>query len=174
MRRLLIQIFVAISVFAGGIAVGAVWHARRNRAPAPLPPIVQRPDEKPWPLTNLIVSRSLQSHSFRTDKLQLNSNDDVAWRWLKESISKYPQNWVKLNITDTKTYGVVLYPPRVFESTELAHLNEELSRKGLPLVQAGKRYIQVQINVGNIICPDWHGYINADQVQLVYFEGVSA
>ena len=103
----------------------------------------------------------------------MNSNDDVVWRWLKESLAKYPQNWVKLDISDNHIYGVVLYPPKVLESGELAHCNQELATKGLSPLTAGRRYIPVQVNIDNIMCPDWHGFIDADETRLVYFEGIS-
>jgi hypothetical protein len=176
MRRLILQTIVAVVLFAGGIATGAVWHARRVRStlPASPSPAAQRPDEKPWPLTKQVVARSLQSHSFRTDKLRLNSNDDIVWRWLKESVANYPQNWVKLNLNETESYGVVLYPPKILEPIELARFNKQLSESGLPLVVAGKRYIPIQINAGNIICPNWYGLVDPDDARLVFFEGRSA
>jgi hypothetical protein len=31
----------------------------------------------------------------------------------------------------------------------------------------------VQINQGNIICPDWSGLIDLDETKLVYFAGHS-
>jgi hypothetical protein len=175
MWRRILQAFIALAIFAGGIAVGAVWHARRlrNSLPPPPSPAARQPDEKPWPLTKQVVARSLQSHSFRTDKLRMNSNDDVVWRWLKESVANYPQNWVKLDISDNHIYGVVLYPPKVLERGELAYCNQELATKGLSPLASGRRYIPVQINIDNVICPDWHGFIDADETQLVYFEGIS-
>ena len=81
---------------------------------------------------------------------------------------------MKLDISDQHTYGVALYPPKVLESGELLHCNKELTSKGLPLLTAGKRYIPLQVNIDNIICPDWYGFIDADEAQLVYFEGRSA
>ena len=176
MRRLILQTIIAVALFAGGIALGAAWHARRGRTKPPTSPsaAAQRPDEKPWPLTKQVVARSLQSHSFRTDKLRLNANDDVVWRWLKESVANYPQNWVKLNINETESYGVVIYPPKTLEPMELAHCNKQLSESGLPLVSQGKRYLPIQINVGNIICPDWYGLVDPDEARLVFFEGRSA
>ena len=175
MRRIIFQTLIAIAVFAGGLSLGAVWHARRVRITPPTPssPVAQRPNDKPWPLTQQVVARSLQSHSFRTDKLRLNSNDDVVWRWLKESVANYPQNWVKLNISEQHTYGVVLYPPKTLERTELTYCNKELTAKGLSPLTAGKVYIPVQVNIDDIACPDWHGFIDADQAKLVYFEGIS-
>ncbi len=95
------------------------------------------------------------------------------WRWLKESIVNYPQNWVKLDISDEHTYGVVLYPPEVLEPGELVHCNRELAGKGLPRLTKGKQYIPVQVNIDNVMCPDWHGFIDADEARLVYFEGIS-
>jgi hypothetical protein len=176
MRSLIVQILVAIAIFAAGIAVGAGWRARRSRIAVPSTPttVAQRSEEKPWTLTKQIVARSLQTQSFRTDKLHTNSDHDVVWRWLKEAIAKYPQNWVKLDISDQHTYGVVLYPPTVLEPGELTHCNRELADKGWPLLIAGKRYIPVQVNIDDIICPDWHGFIDADEARLVYFQGISA
>jgi hypothetical protein len=178
-RRLILQILLAVLIFASGIAVGAAWHARRSRGktlatPAIPAPVAQTSAEKPWPLNKQIVSRSLQTQSFRTDNLRTNSDHDVVWRWLQESITKYPQNWVKLDISYQHTYGVVLYPPTVLEAGELTHCNRELAGKGLPLLIAGKRYLPVQVNIDDIDCPAWHGFIDADEARLVYFEGVSA
>src|SRR5262245_61469422 len=121
MRRL-IHAVIAVTIFAGGIALGIAWHARRVRsstAATPLP-IAQPSNEQPWPLNKTIVARSLQTHSFRTGKLRTNSDADVVWRWLKDSIARYPQNWVKLDLSDQHTYGVVLNPPKVLEPSELA------------------------------------------------------
>jgi hypothetical protein len=176
MRRLSLQIVIAIVTFSGGVAVGIAWHARHSHvATSSTPtPLAQRSDEKPWPLTKQIVARALQTQSFSTDKLRTNSDHDVVWRWLKESIARYPQNWVKLDIADQHSYGVVLYPPQVLESGELTHCNRELAGKALPLLIPGRRYVPVQVNVDDIICPDWHGFIDADEARLVYFEGSSA
>lgn len=175
MRRIIFQTLLAIALFAAGVVLGTVWHARRVRSTSPTPSstIALRPDDKPWPLSPQVVARSLQSHSFRTDKLRLNSNDEVVWRWLKESVANYPQNSVKLDISVQHSYGVVLYPPKVLEPTELTHCNRELAAKGLSPLTAGKIYIPVQVNIDNIICPDWHGFIDADQAKLVYVEGLS-
>jgi len=175
MRRLVVQIFFALALFAGGITLGVVWHARRARASTPSPPlpVVQRWDEKPWPLTKQIVARSLQSHGFRTDKLRTNSDDEIVWRWLKDSIARYPQNWVKLELSDKHSYSLVFSPPKVLEPGELTSCNVELSGKGLPLMLSGKRYIPVQVKIDNVMCPDWHGFIDADEAKLVFFEGIS-
>lgn len=175
MRRLIVQILVGVAIFAAGIAVGDAWRARHSHIAMPsMPtPVAQRSDEKPLPLTKQIVSRSLQTQSFRTDKLRMNSDPDVVWRWLKDSIAKYPQNWVKLDISDRHSYGVVLSPPRVIERDELTQRNHELFSKGLPLLMAGKLYIPVQVKIDDVMCPDWHGFIDADEARLVYFEGIS-
>src|SRR5262245_61805412 len=171
----LIQLVIAVVIFAAGIAVGTAWHSRRVRTSttAMTSPTAQPSDEKPWPLNKQIVTRSLQTHSFRTGKLRTNSDPDVVWRWLKESIAKYPQNWVKLDISDQHTYGIVLYPPKVLEPGELTRCNRELADKGLPLLAANKRYIPVHVRIDNVMCPDWHGFIDADEAQLMYFEGIS-
>src|ERR1051326_1626224 len=179
MQRVTLQIVLAIVIFAGGIAAGAAWHARRSHKttlPTATNPtqVAQTPAEKPWPLTKQIVSRSLQTQSFRTDKLRRNSDHEVVWRWLKDSIANYPQNWVKLDISDQHTYDVVLYPPQVLEPGEVTHCNRELAGKGLPPLTAGKPYLPGQVNIDDIICPDWHGFIDADEARLVYFEGMSA
>lgn len=175
-RRLVIQIPLALALLAGGIAVGAVWQARRSRVsqrpPSPSP-VVQRLDEAPWSLTKQIVARSLQTHSFRTDKLLTNSDDEIVWRWLKDSIAKYPQNWVKLDLSDKHSYSLILSTPRVLEPVELTRCNEELSGKGLPLMLPGKRYMPVKVNIDDVMCPDWRGFIDADAAQLVFFEGIS-
>src|SRR2546427_7044807 len=104
MKRWLVQIVIAGFIFASGSLAGAIWKSRRQQSlQAPTP---QRVDEIERPLTKENVWQSLRSHSFRSDKIRRNSEDDVVWRWLKQSIAKYPQNWVKLNISDKETYGV--------------------------------------------------------------------
>ncbi len=171
MKRWPIQSVIALLIFASGAIGGALWKSLRTESTQA--PTTQGLDDIQRPLTKANVSRSLQSHSFRTDKLRKNSNDDVVWRWLKDSIAKYPQNWVQLNINDTDRYGVVLYPPKTLEPMELAHCNRQLTETGLPLVSAGKRYVPIEINVGDIICPDWYGLVDPDEAQLVFFEGRS-
>ncbi len=172
MRRLLIYVILVLLIFGSGTIVGAVWKSRRS-LPQQMPD-AQSVDKTQRPLTKENVSQSLQSRSFRTDKLRRDSNDEVVWRWLKESIAKYPQNWVKLNITDKETYGVVLYPPKTLNSMELTQYNEELSEKGLATLIEGKRYLPVEIFEGDIECPNWYGLIDADETKLVYFVGRSA
>ena len=120
-----------------------------------------------------VVSRSLQTHSFRTDKLRRNSNDEIVWRWLKREIAAYPQNWVKLTISDTESYGVVLYPLKAVEATELNHINKELNEKGLPPLEKDKRYLPIDVYQGDTICPSWAGFIDVEEPKLVYFLGES-
>ena len=131
MKRVVPHIGIALLAFVVGTIAATLWKSHhspsqntRSQASGVITPVVEE-----WPLTNQIVSRSLQSHSFRSDKLRRNSNDEIVWRWLKESIAGYPQNWVKLNISDSESYGVVLYPLKVLESTELKYYNKELSEK---------------------------------------------
>ena len=103
-----------------------------------------------------------------------NSDDEIVWRWLRESIAGYPQNWVKLNVSNSESYGVVLYPLKELESTELNYCNKELNEKGLPSLVKGKRYLPISVYQGNIICPSWSGFIDVEEAELVYFIGVSA
>ena len=159
-------------IFCIGSVAGVIWKSRRDRSTS-LPPPPQRVEETQWALTREIVSRSLQTHSFRTEKLRRNSNDEVVWRWLMDSIAKYPQNWVKLNISDKESYGIVLYPMKALESTELIHYNKELSEKGMPPLRAGKQYLPIEVYEGNIICPNWSGLVDVEEPRLVYFLGMS-
>ena len=41
----------------------------------------------------------------------------------------------------------------------------------MPLLSEGKRYLPIQIYQGDIICPDWTGLIDPEEVKLVYFAG---
>lgn len=170
MHRLLFQIGIALLIFSLGAIAGAFCKARRTHSQNP---VASGVEEKEWPLTKEVVARSLQSHSFRTHKLQRNSNEEVVWRWLKESIAKYPQNWVKLNISDNDSYGIVIYPQKVLESTTLEYYNGELTAKGLPLLDGGKRYLPINVYHGDIICPSWSGLIDLEEAKLVYFVGMS-
>jgi hypothetical protein len=169
-KRLLLYACIAFSGFASGVVAERLWKVSLHRWTEVTAPIIERE----WPLTKELVSRSLQSHSFRTDKLRKNSNDEVVWRWLKDSIATYPQNWVKLNISDSESYEVVLYPLSVIDESELDFYNKELEKKGLPLLEKGKRYQPINVYRGSIICPNWSGIIDVEEARLVYFAGSSA
>jgi hypothetical protein len=101
--------------------------------------------------------------------LRRNSNDEVVWRWLKESIASYPQNWVRLTIADNESYGVVLYPEKRVDSTTILSYNRELGAKRLPPLREDKRYLPIAVYQGNIICPSWSGLIDIEEAKLVYF-----
>src|SRR6476646_9174421 len=177
MKRVVPHIGIALLAFVVGTIAATLWkshHSRSQNSRSQASGVIKQVVEQEWPLTKQIVSRSLQSHSFRSDKLRRNSNDEIVWRWLKESIAGYPQNWVKLNISDSESYGVVLYPLKVLEATELKYYNKELSEKGLPPLAEGKRYLPLNVYEGNIICPSWSGFIDVEEAKLVYFEGSSA
>ncbi len=169
MKRFVLYVGIALFAFAFGVIAASLWKSHANRSPV----VAAQKLEEEWPLTKEIVSRSLQSHSFKTDKLRRNSNDEIVWRWLKESIATFPQNWVKLNISDRESYGVVLYPLRVLEVTELGYYNKELNQKGLPVLDKRKLYLPINVSQGNIICPSWSGIIDIEEAKLVYFEGHS-
>jgi hypothetical protein len=169
MKRWVLYFCIAIFAFAFGVIAARLW--KSHSTPSPIVTVEKMEEE--WPLTKEIVLRSLQSHSFRTDKLRRNSNDEVVWRWLKASIATFPQNWVKLNISEGESYGVVLYPLRVLETSELSHYNKELNRKGLPVLNNKKRYLPINVYQGNLICPNWYGIIDIEEAKLVYLEGSS-
>ena len=172
MRRMLLLIEIALLIFSLGTLARTGWNAHRSRL-QPVVATTKGAKEKEWPLSKKLVARSLQSHSFRTDKLRRNTNDEVVWRWLKESIADYPQNWVKLHISDNETYGVVVHPQKALESEMLEHYNRELSGKGLPLLKARQRYLPISVYHGDLICPTWSGLIDVEEARLVYFLGVS-
>jgi len=173
MKRSLLHIGIVLLAFVTGLVAAGLWkfRSRANQNPQKIAPAA---DEQEWPLTKELVSRSLQTHSFRTDKLRRNSNDDIVWRWLKESISSYPQNWVKLDISDRESYGVVLYPPTLLEPADVSYYNQQLGETGLPPLEIGKRYLPVNVYQGDIICPSWSGLIEVEDSKLVYFAGSSA
>src|SRR5688572_15656995 len=123
-KRFVLYLGIALLAFILGTIVTTLWNSYNGSRSQTSAVRVQGVDEE-WPLSQQIVSRSLQSRSFRTDKLHRNSNEEIVWRWLKVSIGGYPQNWVKLNISDNESYGVVLYPPKVLEATELPYYNKE-------------------------------------------------
>ena len=179
MKRLVLYIGTALLSFVVGAAAATVWHSRHSRLQTPPPALIPEPVEKEqpvveeWPLTKLIVSRSLQTHSFGTDKLLKNSDDEIVWRWLKGEIARYPQNWVKLNVSDKECCGVVLYPMKVLEPGELIHINRELDQKGWPPLARNKRYLPINVYRDTVICPSWSGYIDVEEAKLVYFLGES-
>jgi hypothetical protein len=80
---------------------------------------------------------------------------------------------VKLNISENETYGVVLYPPKILEASQLDFYNEELKKKGLPSLEKGKSYQPLNVYQGNIICPSWAGFIDIEEAKLVFSEGTS-
>jgi hypothetical protein len=173
MKRFVLYIGTALMSFVVGALAATLWNSHSSRSQRP-PAVMAQPVEEEHPLTKQIVSRSLQTRSFRTDKLRKNSNDEIVWRWLKEAIAQYPQNWVKLNISASESYGVVLYPLKELEPMELNHINRELNEKGLPPLAKGKRYLPIDVYQGNIICPSWSGFIDVEEAKLVYFVGESA
>jgi|SRR5215469_343134 len=173
MKRSFLHVGIVVLAFATGAVAASLWKSRSHASQSPQK-IAPAPDEQEWPLTKELVSRSLQTHSFRSDKLRRNSNDEIVWRWLKESISTYPQNWVKLYISEQETYGVVLYPPTLLEQAALSYYDQQLSEKGWPPLEKGKRYLPIDVYHGDIICPSWSGLIDLEQGKLVYFAGSSA
>ena len=171
MKRFVLYLGIALLSFSVGAIATTFWKARSDRSQSPV--VISHNVEEQWPLTKQIVSRSLQSHSFTTDKLRRNSDDEIVWRWLKESIAAFPQNWVKLDISENESYGVVLYPPKVLESREIDYYNKALKKKGLPPVDTNKRYLPINVYRGDVICPSWSGIIDVEEAKLVFFEGSS-
>jgi hypothetical protein len=171
MRRLAVGICLAIFIFSAGVAVGVRLQSHPSLSQAPA--TVEQHLEDEWPLTREIVSRSLQTQVFRTNKLRRNSDPEIVWRWLKQSIDAYPQNWIKLNISDEQIYGVVLYPQKTLDIPELNHYNKELKERGMSPLREGKRYLPIQVYKGGIICPNWTGLVDVEEARLVYFAGVS-
>src|SRR5687768_1719952 len=169
MSRLVLYVGVVLCAFTTGISVD-----RLLKSPSRPTVAVVETNQKERPLTREIVSRSLQSHSFSTDRLRKNSNNEIVWRWLKESIASFPQNWVKLTITDSESYHVTFDPLTVLNRSELDYLNEELEKKGLPALEQGKRYQPITVHQGDILCPSWSGLIDVEEAKLVYFAGSSA
>ena len=173
MKRAIIYISISALTFSVGSYLSARW--KRHLEPSPSSAITKKAiEEEEWPLSKKLVSRALQTHSFRSDKVRRNSDDEVVWRWLKESIAVYPQNWLRLNISDSESYGVVLYPTKVLEPQELVYYNRQLKAKGLPILNPVKRYLPISVFEGNIICPNWAGLIDVEDAKLVFFEGSSA
>jgi short subunit dehydrogenase-like uncharacterized protein len=158
---------------------GAFWHARRSAPGQQLAKsqTEMRPapefQEKEWTLTANLVSIALQRRTISTKHLRRNSDDEIVWRWLKKSITEYPQNWVKLNISESGHYFVEIYSPAALDQSKLAYINSNLKERGLPLLEAGKRYAELQVSQAGIICPEWYGVIDLDAPRLMYFEGRS-
>jgi hypothetical protein len=120
------------------------------------------------------VSRALQTRTIATRRLRKNSDDEVVWRWLKQSVAEYPQNFVVLKISDSEHYSVVIYKAMALSQTHLNYFNRQLTEQGLPPLRADKKYAELQVNQGNIACPDWYGLIDLEGAKLVYFEGRSS
>src|SRR6185503_13402257 len=173
MRRLLLRFAFVLLMFAIGVGTGAVWQAKRSHSQNNSTVAQRVQEEEESPLTKEIVSRSLQTDVFRTEQLRRNSNHEIVWRWLKESIATYPQNWITLNISDEESYQVVLYPQRALDSSALTYYNKELSERGMPLLREHKRYLPIEVYQGNIVCPNWSGFVDAEEARLVYFAGAS-
>ena len=175
MRRLLVEVALALLILATGVGIGARWQAHRSpsQIPSSVKQEVEQVGEQEYPLTKELISRSLQSHAFRTDNLRRNSHNKIVWRWLKESIANYPQNWVRLDISYDEIYGVVLYPQKNLSSAMLTRYNRELKEKGMSLLREGKRYLPIDVYQGDIICPSWSGLVDVEEAKLVYFLGMS-
>ena len=172
MKRFLIFLAIAILAFASGVVTTNRWNRWRSR-PAPSSIVNGQNLEEEWPLSKELVSRSLQTHTFRTKKIKRNSDDEIVWRWLKASIQSFPQNWVKLTISDDESYGVVLYPREMLDDSQLESHNQELRKKGLTLLEKNKHYQPISVYMGNTICPSWQGLIDVEEAKLVYFIGIS-
>ncbi len=171
MKRFILGIGIAILSFTVGAITTRLWDSYRSRTQTSTITIIQTGKERP--LTKENVSQALQSRAFRTDKLRKNSRDEIVWRWLKEAIVAYPQKWLKLEISDSETYAVVLEAPVVLNAAELDYLNQELRKQGLPALVKDKRYLPIEVLKGNIVCPNWFGYIDVEETKLVYFVGTS-
>jgi hypothetical protein len=173
MKRFIIYIGISALTFTVGTYIST--RGKRQLEHSPSQVITKKAiEEEQWPLSKTLVSRALQQHSFRSDKVRRNSNDEVVWRWLKESIAAYPQNWVTLKISDGESYAVSLNPMTVLDPREIIYYNRQLKAKGLPLLDPAKRYLPINVYHADIICPNWAGLIDVEEVKLVFFEGSSA
>jgi len=159
--------------FIIGVAVAFSLNKIKSRAVKSVPDLATQQPSEPIPLTKEIVSRSLQTHSFST-KRHLDIEDQIVWQWLKDAIATCPQEYLKLELSNKDTYGVVLYPTTVLEPLSLKYYNEHMKQKGLPKLDANKRYMPIQVYVNNIICPSWSGLIDVDEAKLVLFQGSGA
>lgn len=181
-RRFAFRFAVALFTFTLGVLSGALWYARRSHAddrPQKEPEAAreQRVDnrqEAEWPLTAPLVSRALQTRVITTKRLRRNGDDEVVWRWLKQSIAEYPQDWLPLKIEESESYFIVVYKADVLDAVPLKHYNKKLKALDLPILKAGKRYARLQINEGDVDCPNWTGLIDLEEAKLVYFESHSA
>lgn len=170
--------FLTRPALYAGVVLGAfivgITADRLFKSPSqPSSVIAIKVNPQPRPLTRQLVSRSLQTRSFRTDKLRTNSNDEIVWRWLKESIANFPQNWVKLKISDGEVYSVIFDPLAVPDPRTLEYYNRELEKKGLPPLEKGKRYQQITVYHDTTVCPNWSGLIDVEEAKLVFFAGSS-
>ena len=178
MRRLTIHLAIALLTFTVGVVSGASWYARRqtprpDKAQSDLAHPAPKSVEQEWPLSPDLVSRALQTRIISTKRLRRNSDDEIVWRWLKQSIAEYPQDWVRLNISEAEHYSVVIYRPITLDTHRLEEMNGELEKQGRPLLEAGKQYAELEVKQGNIACPDWYGLIDVGSARLMYFEGRS-
>src|ERR1044072_65499 len=134
MRHRFLQIAATLLIFALGILCGTLWHSRQNQSnqqpsttvDSQQSQLANIQEEDEWTLTPEIVSRALQTKIIRTTSLRRNSDDEVVWRWLKQSVTDYHRDWLKLNISETEQYGVVIYPASILSSNELSYCNQQL------------------------------------------------
>lgn len=178
MRRLTVYLAIALLTFTLGVVSGAFWYARQltpqpGRAQAEFAQPAPQSNEQQWPLTPDLVSRAMQTRIISTKRLRRNGDDEVVWRWLKQSVAEYPQNWVRLNISEAGHYSVVIYRPTTLDEKRREVINGQLRGQGRPLLEEGKKYAELQVKQGDIECPDWYGLIDLDAARLMYFEGRS-
>jgi hypothetical protein len=171
MKRIVTHLSIALLTFIIGIISGVAWHTHRGRADDRT---ASRADEQEWPLKPEMVLRALRTRTIATKRLRRNSNEEVIWRWLKQSIAEYPQGSLKLDISENEEYFVAIYGPTTLDENQLAHINDQLKKRGRPPLPPGKNYAEVDITRGDILCPSWQGWIDLDEARLVYFEGMSA
>jgi hypothetical protein len=174
------QLVVALITFGIGATAGVIWHAQRNHVvnhssnQVAMRPDSQQQDEPPWPLTQQLVSRALQTRQLSTKRLIRNSDDEVVWRWLRQAITEYQatagyeQDSLVLPLSDAHYYFVVIYPLSV---DELRFFNLDLRKAGRPLLQANHRYARIQVNYDNIACPEWIGIIDLEAPKLMFLRG---
>lgn len=185
MRRLITHLIVALVTFGVGLTAGVVWYAKRSHLNTQPPmrtvtaPLNHRQEEPDLPLVPEAVARALQTRQILTKHLAQNSDDDMAWRWLKQAISEYQstssykQHSLMLPLSDAHDYIVVIHTSPLSQE-EVEYFNEELQKEGRPALRVNRRYSQVQVNYDQIACPVWSGVVDLEALKLVFFRGEGA
>lgn len=165
-----ISYIVVLLVGVGiGLAVSINLHSRQSQTSSQAEQVSENEIIPGPPL----LKTSLRTRSITAKHLRKNSYDEFTWRWIKDSIEQYPQVLFPLSFSESQSYSVTMYRLGSDDADELRYINEELGKRGKPLLKANGMYTRIELRVADIDCPDWYGVVDLDEPKLLFFVGRS-